>query len=78
MDWGSLVWLILAILGAASIAGGIVAYRRSMSTGGRAAGAALTAAGVAMWVIILVTVPMSSSSGDSPSPIIAGEIAADG
>ncbi len=78
MEWGSIVWLLLAVVGAASIAGGIVAYRRSGSTGGRAAGAALTAAGVAMWAIVLVTVPMSSSSGDSPSPIVVGEVAADG
>ena len=77
MDWGSVVWLILVIIGAASIVGGIVAYRGSKSTGGRAAGAALAAAGIAMWAIVLVTVPVSSSSGDTPSPIIAGEVLAD-
>ncbi len=77
MDWGSLVWLILAVLGAALIVGGIVAYRGSMSTGGRTFGAASVAAGVAMWAIILVTVPMSTTSGDTPSPIIEAEIAAD-
>ncbi len=77
MDWGSVVWLILVIIGAASIVGGIVAYRGSKSTGGRAAGAALAAAGVAMWAIVLVTVPVSSSSGDTPAPIIAGEVLGD-
>ena len=77
MDWGSVVWLILAVLGAASVAGGIVAYRGSMNTGGRAAGAALAAAGVVMWAIVLVTVPVSSSGGDAPSPIIVGEVLAD-
>ncbi len=77
MDWGLVVWIVLAVLGAALVVGGIVAYRGSKSTGGRAAGAALAAAGVAMWAIILVTVPVSSSSGDAPSPIFAGEIAAD-
>ena len=77
MDWGSIVWLILAVLGAASVAGGVVAYRGSMSTGGRVAGAALATAGVVMWAIILVTVPVSTSSGDAPSPIIVGEVLAD-
>ena len=77
MDWGSIVWLILAVLGAASIVGGIVAYRGSVSTGGRAAGAALVAAGVVMWAVVLVTVPVSSSGGESPAPIIAGEVLAD-
>ncbi len=74
MDWGSVVWLILAILGAASIVGGVVGYRGSVSTGARAAGAALAAAGVVMWAVILVTVPVSTSSSDAPSPIIAGEV----
>ncbi len=77
MDWGLIVWILLAIIGAASIVGGIVAYRGSRSTGGQAAGAALAAAGLAMWAIVLITVPVSSSSGESPSPIIAGEVAAD-
>ena len=78
MDWGSVVWLILAVLGAASIVGGVVGYRGSVNTGGRVAGAALAAAGVAMWAVILVTVPVStSSSSDAPSPIVVGEVAAD-
>ncbi len=77
MDWGSIVWLMLAVLGAASIAGGIIAYRGSMSIGGRAFGAASVAAGVVMWAIILVTVPVSTSSGNAPSPIIEAEIATD-
>lgn len=77
MDWGSIVWLILAVLGAASIVGGIVVYRGSGSTGGRAAGAALAAAGVVMWAVILVTVPVSTSSSNAPSPIVVGEVAAD-
>ena len=58
MDSGSVVWLILAILGAASIAGGIVAYRGSASVGLRALGAAAFAAGVVMWAILLLTVPV--------------------
>ena len=70
MDWGSVVWLILAILGAASIVGGIVAYRGSTTVGVGAFGAALVAAGVVMWAVILVTMPVSTSSGDAPTPSI--------
>ena len=77
MDWGSVVWLMLAVLGAVSIAGGIVAYRGSISVGGRAFGAASVAAGVVMLAVILMTVPVSSSSGDAPSPIIETKVSAD-
>ena len=75
MDWGSVIGLILAILGAASIVGGIVAYRGSTTVSVRAFGAASVAAGVVMWAVILVTVPVSTS-GDAPSPIIVGEVPA--
>ena len=77
MDWGSFIWLILAVLGAAFMVGGVVAYRGSVSVGGRATGAALAAAGVVMWAIILVTVPMSTSDSSGPSPIVVTEAAAD-
>ncbi|MCH7580900.1 MAG: hypothetical protein IIB22_11705 [Chloroflexi bacterium] len=77
MEWGSLIWLLLAIVGAASIAGGVVAHRRGASVGAQAFGAAAVAAGVAMWAIVLVTVPVSSS-GDAPAPVIVvDEIAAE-
>ena len=52
----------LGILGAALIAGGIVMYRKSESTNGRAFGAAAIAAGVVMWVIIVIVTPVSSQS----------------
>jgi len=61
LDWGAIIWMILSILGAALIAGGIVAYRRSRRTGVRAFGAAAFAAGVVMWAIVLVTIPVSST-----------------
>ncbi len=77
MDWGSVIWLILAILGAASIVGGIVAYRGSTTVGVQALAAASVAAGVVMWGVILVTVPVSTSSGDAPSPTIVVGIPAD-
>jgi hypothetical protein len=60
MDWGFVIQLIFAILGAALIAGGIVAYRGSQGTGVRAFGAAAIAAGVVMWAILVLTIPVSS------------------
>lgn len=55
---------ILGILGAALIAGDIVMYRKSESTNGWAFGAAVIAAGVVMWVIIIIVTPASQSSGN--------------
>ncbi len=57
---------ILGILGAALIAGGIVtyrAYRGSTRVGFRALGAALIAAGAVMWVLIIMTIPVSVTTG---------------
>lgn len=68
MDWGSVVWLILAVLGAASLVGGIVAYRGSISVGGRAFGAASAAAGVVMLAIILVTCRFPRQAATRPLP----------
>jgi len=59
MDWGTIIWMILGILGAALIAGGTVAYRGSARTGVRAFAAAAIAAGVVMWAILLFTIPVS-------------------
>jgi hypothetical protein len=61
----------LGILGAALIAGGIVMYRKSESTNGRAFGAAAIAAGVVMWVIIVIVTPVSQSSGTSALSVVA-------
>ncbi len=58
-----IVIMILGILGAAFIAGGIVMYRGSTRAGFRASGAALIAAGVVMWAIILFTQVASVTSG---------------
>ncbi len=55
----ALIWIILSILGAASIAGGIVIYSKSTGTYARALGAASTAAGIVMLGIVLVTLPVS-------------------
>ena len=66
MEWDAVVWLILGILGSAFIVGGIVAYRGSGRTSVRAFSAAAISAGVVMWVVILITVPVSRT-GDGPS-----------
>ena len=78
MDWGAIIQLSLAILGAASIVGGIVAYRGSARTGVRAFAASAVAAGVVMWAVVLITVPISSTGDGSPDPIVTKvEVAAD-
>ncbi len=55
--------MILGILGAAFIVGGIVMHRRSESTNAKALSAAAVAAGVVMWAIILFTQVASVTSG---------------
>ena len=65
-----IIIMLLGILGAALVAGGIVAYRGSKGVTGRAFGAAAVAAGVVMWAIILVIVPTSSTGGGSPDPTV--------
>ncbi len=55
--------LVLIILGAALVAGGVAPYRGSGRTGIRAIAAAAVAAGVAMWAIVLVLAPVSRSAG---------------
>ena len=78
MDWGTIIQLSLAILGAALFVGGIVAYRGSIRTGVRALGASAVAAGVVMWVIVLITFPLSSTGDGPPEPTVTGvEVAAE-
>jgi len=72
MNWEFVVPMILAILGAALIIGGIVAYRGSTRTGVRSFGASAVAAGVVMWAVVLLTVPLSPTGGGSPDPIVEG------
>jgi hypothetical protein len=68
MNWDAVIWMILSILGAAFITGGIVAYRGSWRTRIRAFAAAAIAAGVVMWAIVIVTIPVSSTGHGSPEP----------
>jgi len=69
MDWGLVVLIILGVFGAGLIVGGMVAYRGSRRTAVRTFGAAGVAAGVVMWVIVLMAFPVSSSDDNSPSPV---------
>jgi len=70
MDGGAVIWMTLSILSTALIAGGIVAYRGSQSTGARSFGAAAIAAGIVMWAIVLVTLPVSHTQQESPEPTL--------
>jgi hypothetical protein len=53
-----IIIMILGIVGAALIAGGIVIYRGSTNTYMRALGAAAIAAGIVMWAFILFITPV--------------------
>ena len=70
MDWGFVIQMLLAILGAALIIGGIVAYRGSTRTGVRSFGASAVAAGVVMWAVVLITLPVQSTGNGSPEPTV--------
>ncbi|MFC1958728.1 hypothetical protein ACFLV6_02300 [Chloroflexota bacterium] len=58
-----LILIILGVLGAACIVGGIVGYRKSESARAKAISAASIAAGVVMWAAILLITPVSRSIG---------------
>lgn len=68
MNLDAPIWMILIILGAASIAGGIVVYSKSTGTYARALGAATIAAGIVMLGIVLLTLPVSQSQESMPEP----------
>jgi len=52
---------LLAIVGAALIAGGIVGIIKTKSTGGKIWSAAAIAAGIVIWLVILFTTIVSST-----------------
>ena len=56
-----MIVIILAILGAAFIAGGIVGYRKSERIAAKAASAAAIAVGIIMWAIAIFITPASVS-----------------
>ena len=71
MDWGFIIQIGLAAVGAALVAGGIVAFRGSTATLPRTFGASAVAAGVVMLAIVVLTIPASTSvDGGSPAPAV--------
>jgi len=58
-----LLIIVLAVLGAAFIVGGVVGYRKSKGSLAKAISAAAIAAGIVMWVIILFVVPVAKVVG---------------
>lgn len=73
MNWEFIIIMVLVILGAGLVAGGVVVYRSSAKDGIRAFGAAAVAAGVVMWAVVLITTPVSYS-GEGPSAPEVGEV----
>ena len=56
---GFIELVLLGVMGAALIAGGIVAYRGTRRTGVRAGAAAAVAAGAAMLLAVALVIPVS-------------------
>ena len=70
MDWGWIIIMALAILGAGLTAGGVVSYRGSERVGVKAFGAAAVAIGIAMWAVVLMTTPVSLSGEGAAPPTV--------
>ena len=70
LDMGLIFIILLPVLGAALIGGGIVAFRGSTEVMARAFSAASVVAGLAIWFII-ASMTITSSSGTAPEPVIA-------
>ena len=77
MDWGWIIIFGLAIVGAALIAGGAVAYRGTTTMRApKVLGAMGIAMGVVMWVIVAMVTPVSNTSTPPPPPQIERQTAA--
>ena len=70
MESGFIIWLILGVLGAALIAGGIVAYRGSKAVLVRSLAASAVAGGIVMWAVLLFTIPIARTESVSVEPVI--------
>ncbi len=70
MDWGFILQVTFAVLGAALTVGGFVAYRGSARTGVRAFAAAGIASGVVLLLIVGMTLSVSSTSDGSLDPVV--------
>ena len=58
-----LILIVLGVIGAACVVGGIVGYRKSETTKAKVISAAAIAAGVVMLAILLLVIPASFSTG---------------
>ena len=78
LDMGFIFVALLAIIGAALIVGGIVAYRGSTTVMARAFSAAGVVAGIAMWLVIAsvtaTSTSTSTSGGTTPEPVVMTSI----
>ena len=70
MNLDTLLWIVLSIFGAASIAGGSSLYSKSKGPYARALGAASATAGIVMLGIVLLTLPVSQTKNGVPEPTI--------
>ena len=70
MDWGSIIVMALAIVGAGLITGGIVSYRGSARVTVRTFAASAVAVGVMMWAVVLITTPVSHGGEGPPAPTV--------
>lgn len=63
VDWSFIIIVFLGVLGAALVAGGVVAYRGSTRVRTRAFAAAAVAAGITLWALLLWITPVSVARG---------------
>ena len=70
MNWDFIFQVTLAVLGVALVVGGIVAYRGSLRRGVRSFAAAGIASGVVMLAIVVMTVPVYSTSDGPSDPVV--------
>ena len=75
MDWGWIIIFGLAIVGAALLAGGVVAYRGTTRSASKVLGAMGIAGGVVMWVIVAMATPVSNTPAAPPAPQIEPQTA---
>ena len=69
MDWGFILQVTLAVLGAALFFGGSIVHRGSARTGVRSSAAAGIASGMVMLAIVFTTVGYSTNY-ESPDPVV--------
>ena len=78
MNWEFIIPATLAIVGAALIAGGFVAFRGTRTAGVRAFAASAVAGGVVMWAVVVLTTPLSVTTSGPQEPTVVGMEAGSG